>query len=106
MEFLSFGGRFVDGGRQLRKLLKVYTFISVLNVYCLCIFPTTIFPSSIFLCFYFLHSESQVHKYLTFVILPLFSTTVDFKSDGPHVVEVQTFSFDSRGLTKTCNELF
>lgn len=57
-------------------------------------------------CVFIFYIQSQVHKYLTLVILPVFSTTVDFKSDGPDVVEVQTFSFDSRGLIKTCNEPF
>lgn len=69
-------------------------------------FPHCHLPKLNLSVFLFFYIQSQVHKYLTLVILPVFSTTVYFKSDGPDVVEVQTFSFDSRGLIKTCNEPF
>lgn len=42
-----------------------------------------------------------VHKRVFFA-----STTLDFKLGHQYVIEVQTFSFDSRGLTKVLNDLF
>lgn len=36
-----------------------------------------------------------------FVIFPLYTTTVEFKSDSQDVSEVQTFIVTARGLTNT-----
>ena len=49
---------------------------------------------------------NQVHKKLdsgtSFLILPLYTTTVDLKWSSQYVIEVQTYSFNLRDLIKNC----